>query len=178
MKDVEIIALMTDQIEVALVAASYNYLIVQSNQPTQQGTPTQSTIFFHKLFEIPYGFPATTQIFNSVNQILTETTEQLYESHWQISALVNQVPGDTTTPTASDVVNYIQLWLSSRTNLRTFVTNGMGMFRIRRSENQYFDNDKSQYQAMPNFEIIFSHKNSVSSSIPFVTTVDGKSYVI
>jgi hypothetical protein len=176
MVDYDLIVLIIARINAAQAALGYSYEVTKAVQPTQQGASTQSTIYYQKLWDIPYGFPMTSYSFNSENQIENEITTQLVESTFQIATFVNEIPGDPTIPTASDVLNSLQRYLSSQTNLRVMQSSGVNMLRIRNVTNQYFDNDRSQYQPMPTLEWTLTHQNSITSPVPFTSTVNATIY--
>jgi hypothetical protein len=172
MTDLELLALVQNQLSAAQVAAGYNYVIIKAAQPTQQGTPSASSITFKKKWDIAYGFPQTSESFDSVNNIFTEITTQYVESYFEIGAFINEIPGEYS-PTGSDVIGMLQLYLSSAANLRILSANSAGMLRIRELTNLYYDNDKSQYQALPTFEWVITHQKVINNTAPFTSTVTG-----
>ncbi len=178
MTDNELIILLRSQMTAAQLAAGYNYVLVKGSQPRQQGTPSQSTFFYQKKWDVPYGFPQTSTLWDPDNQILTEITTQFMQTTFQIGAFALETPGETATPTASDALKMLQLYFSSNTNLRVFNANNVGMYRIQHLSNDYYDNDKSQYEPAPLLELTLTHQTSMTSVIPFTTEIDGRLYAI
>jgi hypothetical protein len=126
MLDNALINLLATSLEAASAAFEWNYIVVQKDEPTQQGIPTDPTIFFEKLFDTSRHFPMETYSVNALDATKLDDTEvQLVETVFQVSALVIQDPNNLSLPTASDVVNALRGFLISRNNAD---------FRLRRLE--------------------------------------------
>jgi hypothetical protein len=170
MLDNQLIALVATQLETASAAAGWNYLVVQKDEPTQQGTPTAPTIFFEKLFDRPYGWPMDSYAYQATPNNFLETETQLTETTFQISSLVIQNPTNLELPTASDVANFMQQYLSARWSIATFMGQDVGVLRVTSVRNPAFTDDRTLFEYSPNFDITFTHSRTVSNTVNSVST--------
>src|ERR1700676_1394800 len=92
MLDNDLINLVATQLEAASAAAGWNYIVLQKDQPTQQGIPTAPTVFFEKLFDNNHGWPMDSNVYQPVPNNFLETETQMVNTTFQISALVIQDP--------------------------------------------------------------------------------------
>ena len=173
MKDNDLINLVAGQLESASVAAGWNYIVIQKNEPTQQGVPTAASIFFEKLFDKPYGHPSHSLAINDDIQSFTSTEEQWYETHFQVSTLVTQDPENLSLPTASDVANYLKMYIASRQSRSVFMAENVGTLRVTEVRNPYFENDKHRMEAHPSFDIVFTHIRDIEFQVPGTNIVEG-----
>jgi hypothetical protein len=91
MTDNELIAIVSGQIEAAIANAGWAFPVVQKDEPTNEGTPSGASVFLKKMFDDPYGWPMNSSVANGAAS-LSETTTQICEATFQISALVTQDP--------------------------------------------------------------------------------------
>lgn len=172
MNDNALIAVVATQIEAAMTAAGWGYVVIQKNDPTQEGAPSGPAVFFEKLFDHPYGWPMSKAVQNAP-LTLSETTTQLYETTFQISALVKQDPQNLFLPTASDVANYVKIFISTPTIIRAMAAQGVATLRVTEVRNPYFEDDHSQFEANPSFDIVVTSNRSISLTIPGVISASG-----
>jgi hypothetical protein len=170
MLDNQLINLVATKLEAASASAGWNYIVVQKDQPTQQGVPTEPTIFFEKLFDIPFGWPMASDVYQAANNTFLETETQLYNTTFQISALVIQDPTNLELPTASDVANYMMQSLTSRSNILAFQQVGVSVLRVTSVRNPAFSDDRAMFEYNPNFDIVVTHNRTVSSTVNSVST--------
>lgn len=173
MTDNQLIEVLATALEAASANAGWNYGVVQKDEPTTQGTPTAPTIFFEKLFDVAYGWAHTENTPNIPAKTFAETDTQVYETHFQISALVIQDPNDLTIPTASDVCNYMKQYLAHRTITAQFAAQGLGVLKVSEVRNPYFLDDRNMFEANPSFDIVFTHSRSITITIPGVDKIVG-----
>lgn len=173
MTDNQLIALLATQMEAAAASGGWlykgnPYVVLQKNQPTQEGMPYGPAIYFEKLFDDRYGFPMVDEQLNPDGHAYTDTETQLTNTTFQVSAMVIQDPSDLSIPTASDVVGHMARYLQSRACLSAFLAQGVSMFRITQVRNPYFEDDRHRNEASPNFDIILTHSQSIVTSTPAV----------
>lgn len=178
MKDNDLIVIFRSKISEALAKANWNFPVIQLEQPTLQGANTDSTVYFQKLFDVPYGTAQRTKQWDAANNVFNDTEEQAYETTFKVSALIPQVPGDLSIPTPSDVVNYIQKYLSHRAIIAQMNKLGFRILRVTRVTNPYFTDDKSLMEAMPSFDIVITHSQSLTLTIPKIDRIEGKAYPV
>jgi hypothetical protein len=184
MLDNALINLFATRLEAAALAGGWlsgglPYAVVQKNPPTQEGVPTAPTIFFEKLFDDVYGWPALDYEHNvavppATQGTFTDTENQWCETTFQVSALVIQDPNDLTIPTASDVVNYVNRFLHTRASIEYFKGSSVSMLRVTKVRNPYFEDDRNTYEANPSFDITLCHQNSIQDTVPATNIVTGK----
>ncbi len=173
MTDNQLIDVLATALEAASANAGWNYGVVQKDEPTVQGTPTAPTIFFEKLFDVAYGWAHSDNIPDLASKTFAEIDTQVYETHFQISALVIQDPSDLTRPTASDVCNYMKQYLAHRTVTAQFSTQGLGVLKVSEVRNPFAIDDRNMFEANPSFDIVFTHTRSVTITIPGVDKIVG-----
>lgn len=175
MLDNEIIQVIISIINAGLTAAGSSYaglLVKQSNQPTQQGVPTKSTVFLTKLPDHRYGSLRREDKWDLDLLKMIHTETQQYESTFQIEALAIQNPKNINSLTAADIVNRVAAILQSDYALTTFRQNELGVERILDIRNPYFQDDKQRNEAVPSFDFILTHKQVIISESPIVETIE------
>lgn len=173
MTDNQLIVLLASQLDAAVVSGGWNYLTIQKDQPTQQGVPFDGAVFFQKLFDHPYGSPMLSKVSNYPTMTFTETDEQWYETHFQISALVTQDPTNLSLPTASDVANYVKMYLASRASRSVLMAQNVGTLRVTEVRDPAFQDDRERFEYHPNFDIVLTHIRTIELTIPGTNDVRG-----
>ncbi|QDH49587.1 hypothetical protein KYLE_39 [Pantoea phage Kyle] len=177
MKDVDLIDAIATRCEEGLAALGYNtrnFPLLQSYQPRQQGVPTGNSVYVEKLYSHVYGSPSLGLKYDSNKDVFIEKEGQIYNTTFQISVLLPQIPGNTDIPTAADVAEHLQRWISSRASLRIFRSKGLSIYRILDVKNRKFQDDQEQHEAFPSFDVTFNHINSLESEIGAVKRVVGR----
>lgn len=184
MLDNDLIELLATRMELASATAGWNFPVVQKEQPTQQGIPTEPTIFLEKLFDNLYGFAARsndivteTDDFGPFPQ-MRETDKQLIETAFQISAWVIQDPTNTNLPTASDVVNYVSMFLRHRETIRAWAPLNVNLLRVTQIRNPYTEDDRHRNEATPSLDLILTHDRTLTLDVSSADTVVGDFYAI
>jgi hypothetical protein len=187
MTDNELLALLVTTMMAGVAFAGWTYTppggtvaspypVLQKDQPTQEGIPYSPTVFFEKLFDVPFGYAKVKNTF--ANGVMTQTELQPTETTIQISSLVIQHPDDLSVPTASDVVNLMRSYLLSRVNLANWKTQGVGVLRVRRIENPYFEDDRHRNEASPSFDLVMTYKRIISQQVNYATTMTGTTGIV
>lgn len=164
MTDNELITFIANRLDLGVIAGGWDYPVVQKNQPTQQGIPSDPTVFIEKTLDIPRGWPMVSDVKRDTDYAEVET--QLYETTVIISALVRQNPADTSLPTASDVVNFLKLYMNSRNTIQTFTASGVSVLRITEVDNPYFEDDTHRFAADPSFSVVVTHNRQITFAVP------------
>lgn len=173
MTDNGLIALFTSQIDAAIASAGWTFDSIQKDQPTQQGQPTPGAVYFQKLFDHAYGSPMISKVSNFPEMTFTETDSQWYETTFQVSALVTQDPTNLSLPTASDVANYVKMYIASRAARSVLMAQNVGMHRITEVRNPPFQDDRERYEYQPNFDVVLTHIRPINIEIPGTNIVIG-----
>lgn len=173
MTDNELIDIFAGQLELAVVSGGWDFLVIQKNQPEKQGLPSTPSVFFEKLFDHRYGFPIISNTYDSLTDTFVEKNLQVYETTFQVSALVKQDPSDLAIPTASDVVNHVCMYMQSRRVISLLNLVDVAVLRVTAVRNPYFVDDRVRYEGNPNFDIIVTSKREINFSTPAVVQVIG-----
>jgi hypothetical protein len=178
MLDNELKILLSEQLDLAVANAGWDFLVVQKDQPHQEGVPDKGTIFFEHLFDVPYGFAKTKLVYDEDIQQFVEVEQQWTRSTFQISALKQENPMDVTAPTASDIANRIRLHMNSRFVAREFIRKNVGLERATEVRNPYFEDDKIRFEAHPSFDVVLTHIKTLDNVIDRIMRVDADVHVV
>jgi hypothetical protein len=66
--------------------------------------------------------------------------------------------------------------MTSRAQLATWQAQGVNILRPTHVANPYFEDDRHRNEAYPSFDLVFTHTNSISQPIGYVTTATGVDY--
>lgn len=169
MTDNGLIQLFLPIIKMGLIADGYlNVVTQQSNQPTMQGINTAPTIFFYKIGDHRYGFVGRYDKWNNITSKMDYREIQVYETTFQVSALVLQTPLNTNTYTASDLVNEVSSILQSSSTIETLMAQDVGILRISEIANPYFFDDRDNFEASPSFDFTLTYNQTRVSTDPVV----------
>jgi len=163
--DLELIDAVSTQLEAAM-AVKWGFIVIQKHNLTQEGIPAAPTVFFEKLFDDAYGWPMTKRTPDAENKIFTDVTMQLWEATFQISAMVRQVETDLALPSASDVAQHLKMFLQTPTVMRRLRAMGIGLLRVTNVRNPYFQDDRNQIEANPNFDLVVTYNRTISMTTP------------
>jgi hypothetical protein len=178
-KDNDLIAFFSSQLEAAMAMSGWGYLVIQNNQPTQQGIPTQPIVFFEKLSDHQYGWAESRYTLNSspppgdALPDFSNSELQWVESTFQVTSFVIQDVKDLSLPTPSDVLHYTKLYLNARRTIATFMKNGVSILRVTDIRNPKFQDDRGLFEANPNFDVVLQHRRVIDFSVPGSDTVIG-----
>lgn len=172
MRDKQLNALIMAQLKPAMVATSglADVLLTRNYQQTQQGATTGPTVYFVKISDKRYGQTKRKDTYNTTPADFTHTERQAYETTYQFSAWVPQTPSDVNVLTESDILNAVSGIMQSDTILQAFRAAGVGIQRITEVRNPYVVDDRNRFEAVPSFDIVFTHSRDVVSTIPAVVT--------
>lgn len=160
------------------IALNITVEVDQNYQPTQQGANIDPTIYFFDVGpDKRYGFtekkdvwiPATPP---DTGGLMQHTESQWMESMYQFSALATQNPADLNALTAKDLLNYAAYILNSDVSQATLQSNGVGMERITQIRSVPFVNEKGLYQKNPSFDVVFTHQQIITTTVPIVTSTE------
>lgn len=186
MTDNELINVFASRLEAASAAATAAfswpggpYAVVQKNPTVQEGTATAPTIYFEKLFDLPYGWPEVSYTHNApvppaTQGTFTQKEDQWTETTFQVSALVIQDPSNLSLPTASDVVNYMKQYINARQTIQLLKPLGVSVLRVTQIRNPYFEDDRAGFEANPNFDVVLQHKRAISFTVSATDIVKGQ----
>lgn len=182
MTDNQLIAALISTLTPAIQSNYDNtYVIIQKNQPTQQGAPSTPTVYLEKLFDKRYGFTseslnllADKTQFPDIPQVFT----QVVMSTVQFSAFVIQDPSNIALPTASDVANYVAMLLSVDGILNSLRAQGIKVLRIMEVLNPYWGDDQDRYEANPSFNVVLQHQRDFSTAVPDVDATEVDIYPV
>jgi hypothetical protein len=182
MNDASLIRLFRRSIVEGLALNGWLFPVVQRSQPTQQGIPTETTVFFQKLFDNRYGQPCLKTMYGVPTPDLnTEVTTQHMETTFQVSVLTLLSPSMNTDnqPTASDISNYVANILQRRDTVRKMLaSNNVNVLRISKVDNSYFEDDRHRNEAWPTFEVVLTHQTVTSNTVDNTANVQLNIYPV
>jgi hypothetical protein len=164
-----IINLITTQ---ASTAGVPGLLVKQVYQPTKQGSNVAPTAYMFKLFDERVGSPFRQDVWNVENGNFDTVITQQYATHFQISAISQQDPSTPSQYTASDILNACAYILQSDATLAQIQAQGVGVQRITPVRNPSFVDEHGQFAYDPNFELILTHKQIITSPTPQINDFD------
>lgn len=173
MTDNDLIRLFLPIINAGLLADGYtNVVVKQANQPTQQGINTGPTVYFFKIGNKRYGFLGRLDEWDSDNSEMVHTETQYYETTFQISALVLQNVHNTSTYTASDLVNEVASIMQSDAARDIMIASGVGILRVTDIVNPYFVDDRDNFEASPSFDFTLTYQQTRVSVNPAIDDIE------
>lgn len=177
--DNAIIQIFLPVINAGLIADGFTGVKVkQANQPTMQGINTDPTAYFFKVASKRYGFLGRNDAWDSLTSQMKHTENQFIEATWQIQCLYLQDPATPNQYTASDLAFEISSIMQSD-NTRTILNNSdVGILRVTDISNQYFTDDRDNFEAIPSFDFTLVYGNSRVTIDPSYDTYKIKTYPI
>jgi hypothetical protein len=146
--------------------------VKQNDQPTTQGVPTGPTVYFKKMGDHRYGFPGWEDVWDTVGLVEQHVERQMYETTFEVMALVISNPTVVNTYTASDLVNAVAQIMSSYLTLVTLNTAGVSILRISEVSNPYFIDDMDRYEASPTFEFTLTYEQVYVTTTNAITMTE------
>jgi hypothetical protein len=172
MNDNDIFALVIGIIRDALMAQSISANVRQSNQPRQQGTPTQNTVLIQKIYNKRYGFLSRSDVWDDVNEVIVHTEKQWIEATYQISTLAIQDPNDSTLLTASGLANLVAQIMQTDSTLAALRAQNVGIYRVIDIRNPFFTDDKERFEASPSFDFTVTYEQVYISETPVLQSTE------
>ncbi|OWK42058.1 phage gateway protein [Fimbriiglobus ruber] len=146
--------------------------LAQAFQPTQQGVNTVPTVYLYKVGDKRYGFRGVTDIWNVQTSQMVHTETQQYETTLQFSALATQNPATPSQYTASDILNLVAYIVQSSATVAALEAQGVGVERVTDVRNPYFSDDRDRFEASPNFDVVLTHKQIITTTTPILQTTE------
>ena len=176
-RDNELIRLFLPVINADLIEREFlDVTVKQSNQPPIQGANSGSTVYFYKLFDKRFGWVRKNSEWDADSEAMVHTEMQMYETTFQISAMVRQNPLNTSKYTASDLINEVASIMQSDSTIRTFANSDVGVLRITDIQNPYFKDDYENFEAFASFDFTLTHRQTRVTVEPVVQSVELKLY--
>ena len=176
MNDKQLAALFMAQLLPAMQATSglAGVKLARNFQSRQQGANSSPTVYFFKVGDHRHGSPAKKDAYDAQAGTFTHSEIQQYETTYQFSAWVPQDPKDVTGLTESDILNTVSSIMQSDAIISAFNAAGVGILRVTDVRNPYIVDDHDQFEAVPSFDVILTHKRTSVSTIPAVATYESK----
>lgn len=146
--------------------------LARSYQQTQQGATSGAYVYFVKISDHRYGHPWRSDVWDAPNSLMRHAETQTYETTYQLSAWIPQDSTDVTALTESDILNIVCGIMQSDTILAAFRAAGAGILRVTEVRNPYIVDDRDQFEAVPSFDVVLTHKRNIVATLPAVVTYD------
>jgi len=173
----EQILLFRDILETELFELGLSDVTVQRfNQPLAQGANSGRSLYFSKIADTAYAFPGTTILGQPGDASGQTQTEMLYDTDWQVSALVKEIPG-TTDITSGDLIAIARDILMFDASLKKFADAKTSLLRVESLRSPAFLDDFNQFEFAPSFDFVLRHARMYIKQIDFVTQTSGTTTV-
>lgn len=146
--------------------------LARNFQSRQHGANSGPYVYFVKIGDRRYGSPAKKDHYAPLTGDFIHTETQQYESTYQFSAWIPQDPANVTQLTESDILNAVSGIMQSDVALAAFQAQEVGILRVTEVRNPYIVDDHDQFEAVPTFDIVLTHKRQRVTTIPAVTTYE------
>lgn len=175
MSDNELIKLFLPIIQNGLFLLGYSsILVIQSDQPTQQGIIFGPTVYFKKLGDKRFGWFGVSDVWDEINSKQVRTYLQFYETTFQINALVLQNPSNPLQYTASDLINDVAFIMQNSDTIERLQQFSVGILKVSEVRNPYFKDDRDQFEASPSFDFTLQHKQTRITSVPVIESYESE----
>lgn len=174
MKDNDLAVFLGQVIDEAMTMMGIEPNAVQKPLPDQQGTPDTPTIFFERMFDLPYGSPQNRWSFDESARSFDQEEVQVVLTNIQFSARFKQDPSNIDLPTPPDVAARLLQFILSRYCIAKFRAQGLSFFRVTEITNDKFENDYNQFESFPSFTLTICHNRSITFIVPAATKAEEK----
>jgi hypothetical protein len=173
MTDNELIRLFLPIINANLTNFGYTDVTVkQSQQPTIQGANSNPAVFFYKLYDKRYGFLRRDDVWDADASTMTHTESQMYETTFQVVAMVMQNPLTPYQYTASDLVNEVAAIMQSDSTRKSLSDANVGVLRVTEVRNPYFKDDYDKFEAFPSFDFTLTYRRTRVTTDPVINSTE------
>jgi len=148
--------------------------LVRNFQPLPAGATTGPTVYFVKITDKRYGSSKRKDVWNIPDEQFDHAEIQTYETSYQFSAWIPQDVADPDRLTESDILNIVSGIMQSDTILQAFRAAGVGVIRVTEVRNPYEVDDRNRFEAVPSFDIVFTHTRERVTTLPAVVTYDAR----
>jgi hypothetical protein len=148
--------------------------IAAAFQPDLQGVNSQPTAYLYKIGDQRVGQVARNEKWDRTNNLMVHTETQQYTTTFQVSALAQQNPATPNQYTASDILNLIASILQSSVTIATLEAQDVGVLHISDVRNPYFTDDYQRNEAAPNMDVVFCHKQVITTLSPIMSGYEFK----
>lgn len=156
------------------LAARYAPTVIdvrQADQPSLQGRPSGPAVLLSNQPAVRYGFLKREDKWDHNAELMVHTETQIMLTTFQCGALWPQDPkalDASTSPTASDLVDFAAMVLQS--DVVRYVLNGagVGVLRVTDVRRPYMKDDQDRFEASPSFDFTLTHRLVVVSATPIV----------
>lgn len=146
--------------------------LARNYQSRQQGANTAPYVYFFKIGDHRHGSPKRKEVWDVQAGTFTHSELQQYETTYQFSAWIPQTPEDVTSLTESDILNIVSGIMQSDSLIAAFQAAEVGILRVTDVRNPYIVDDRDQFEAVPSFDVVLTHKRQSASTIPAVVTYE------
>jgi hypothetical protein len=173
MLDSAIQAQLQSVLTAGLAARGVTAGVIQNNQPRQFAAPSTPTIFHTFGSRKPYGFPAYVDT-PLEGGGFTTTKTQVVHTRFQVAGCAPvPSPAAPYALTSGDLAGIANSIMTDEKNLAAFVSAGFNVFRVQDLPLVWFQDSNAQNVAWASFDIIFTHKDVVTTSTGAITDFNG-----
>lgn len=171
METTEILAFLKARMETARNVVP-NLVVRQNYQPQASGQATDPALYVYHIGDKRRGSPMrTTRVLPDFSTVVTE--RQTYESTFQITAAADVASGSST---PSDLANLASAIMAGGDTLALLQTYKAGVLLISDVRNPFNVDDRDEYEATPNFDVVITHARVRTVITPVVARVESGIY--
>lgn len=164
MLDYQLQTIIQSTLIAGLAARSVAAGVMQNNQSRQFVAPSSPTVFHTLGPRHNYGWPVAKDVTNGDGTISTTTT-QVVHTRFQIAGFIpNDSPANPSNYTSGDLASIASAIMQHETAIASFVASGCNVFRITDNPAVPFQDSNDQTVWWASFDIIFTHKDTFTTT--------------
>ncbi len=164
----ELIRIFLPLFKSSLTSYGYNIEILQAYQPTQTGI--KDALYFFDITTERLGYPIRSSKWDAVQSKTISTDTQLLATTFQASALVQS----RTAYTSLDVLTNLSMYIQSSEFIEELGKNDIGVFTIKEIRENWFKDDRDQYQSSPSFDFTLTYNRAMIRQDKTISTIEYK----
>lgn len=146
--------------------------VLQSYQPTQQGTASGRAVYLSALPQVPVGHVRRDSVYDVPTSTMVDSELQTWLATYQVNALAKQDLSDTTSLTAADIVRAVRNIMQSSKTIARLRTEGLAILRVNELRNPSFVDDNGQFEYSPSFDFTLTYDELYTAEGLVVETVE------
>lgn len=178
MRDKELNILFRRELLAGLALVGMPDVLVATNfQPTTQGRPTESTIYYHHVGDQHYGWQGRKNSSPNGNTLQRKET-QTVATTLQVMAQAKAEPSGVSLLTAKDLLEVAAMICASQGFIEALTNAGCGVQRVTQIRNVSVVNEAGLFEFFPSFDVTITHERTLETTAPAAERITHKTYVV
>lgn len=148
-------------------------IVKQNNQPRQVAVPSTPTIFFSYQSSKAWGWQQKKDTYNQTASTFNTKKSQVIHSRYTVAALAPRSSANPYALTSADLLRVAKDVLQDEDSIVQYVAQGCNIFRIQDLPSVWFQDSSDQNALWSSFDIIFTHLDSLTTSVGVITDFNG-----